>query len=259
MLTKLKHIEIGFESSNSHPDPRNGPPTSFTRVVLPALTRLEFHGASEYFEDLVARIDTPAIITAKTSYHDQDDFVIPHFLQFISRTQIPGSLEGVELNFVGKSIYIHVGHRDPPVGKEFRIAQCIMMSHHASNSQNAHLARICSKILPLLSNVERLLIATRPPGYESQTMDVAFPDWKDHMDNPQWLELFHAISASQYTPVAPRQCGIFASTLLELTRERVMDMLPMLHVAKFKKDIIIYYNDTVETLLTHSPDNPYSL
>ncbi|KAH9970912.1 hypothetical protein BGW80DRAFT_1253730 [Lactifluus volemus] len=61
-LTKLKFVYIGFESPDSCPDSTNRLPSSLTHVVLPVLTRLGFRGASEYFEDLVARIDTPAII-----------------------------------------------------------------------------------------------------------------------------------------------------------------------------------------------------
>ena len=76
-LTKLKFVQIEFDSPASRPDPTNRPPFSFTRVVLPALTHLWFRGASEYFEDLVARIDTPAIIHVGTSFFNQLDFDIP--------------------------------------------------------------------------------------------------------------------------------------------------------------------------------------
>jgi hypothetical protein len=246
-LTKLKYIQIEFESPNSCPDPRNGPPTSYTRAVLPSLTRLEFYGTSEYFEDLVARIDTPAIITAETSFFDRLNFSIPHFLQFIRRTPIPESLEGTKLNFVGTSVYIHVGHRDPSIGKEFRMALGISFSLRSPIPESVRLAQICGKISPILTNVERLLFATRPPGYESKKTDAVFPDWKDYVDNPQWLELFHAISALQYMykPIPPRVGEIIASALLELTGERVMDALPMLHVTKFGNNIIIYYDDVL--------------
>jgi hypothetical protein len=59
-LTKLKVLHIGFASRH---DPTHRSPSSLTRVVLPALTHLEFRGAREYIEDLVARIDTPALIS----------------------------------------------------------------------------------------------------------------------------------------------------------------------------------------------------
>jgi F-box-like len=227
---KLEIFHIGFESPASRPDPTNRPPSSFTRVVLPALTRLQFDGASEYLEDLVARIDTPAIISVHTQFFNQLEFDIPQFIQFIARTQILGSFEEAKLDFMEKSSIIRFGHRDPPGGKEFRIALSIRISCHALDWQVACIAQICSKIAPFLSNVERLFIGQENPWSKGAT-NVVFSDWKDYVDNPQWLEIFHAFSALQYMRIPP-MLGldeIIASALQELTGERVLDALPMLH------------------------------
>ncbi|KAH9960716.1 hypothetical protein BGW80DRAFT_1564229 [Lactifluus volemus] len=218
-LTKLTFLSIGFDSPASRPDPGSRPPSSLTRLVLPALTHLRFFGASEYFEDLVARIDTPAIISVRTRFFNQLDFDIPHFVQFISRTQIPGSFEEARLCFVERIVYIYVGHRDLPGGKAFRIDLSITISCHALDWQVAGVAQICSKISPFLSNVERLFI---------DPCNVVFSDWEDYVDSPQWLEIFHAFSALQHMQIPPRLGEIIASALQELTEERVMDALPML-------------------------------
>jgi hypothetical protein len=222
VLTKLKEVSIGFESPASRPDPTNRPPSSLVHVVLPTLTRLSFHGASEYIENLVARIDAPAIISVSTSFFNRLEFNIPHFLQFIGHTQIPG-FEEAKLSFYDKSVFIGFGHRNPPGGKGFRSALSIGISCHALDWQVACVAQICGNISPLLSNVKRLLIATSHPD------DVVFSDWKDYVDNPQWLEIFHAFSALQHMQMPPRLGEIIASALQELTGERVMDALPMLH------------------------------
>ncbi|KAH9959387.1 hypothetical protein BGW80DRAFT_1449123 [Lactifluus volemus] len=220
-LTKLKEVCIGFEFPASRPDPTNRPPSSFTRVVLPALTRLHFHGASEYFEDLVARIDTPAIITVEASFFNQLDFDIPHFLQFIGRTWIPGSFEEAKLSFDHKRALIIFRYRDTS-GGNFLTAVCITIACHALDWQVACLAQMCSKIPPFLSNVERLIINAN--GFDN----ILLSDWKDYVDNPQWLEIFHAFSALQHMQIPPRLGEIIASALQELTEERVMDALPML-------------------------------
>jgi hypothetical protein len=55
-LPRLETFTIGFQSATSRPD--QIPPPPVTRVVLPALTFFEFHGASKYLEDLVARINS---------------------------------------------------------------------------------------------------------------------------------------------------------------------------------------------------------
>jgi hypothetical protein len=228
VLTKLKEVSIGFESPASRPDPTNKPPSLLTRIVLPSLTSLWFFGASEYFEDLVARIDTPAILSVDTRFFNQLDFDMPNFLQFISRTQIPGSFEEAKLYFYYDwAVFIHFGHRDLPGGKESRSALDIRISCHALDWQVACVAQICGKFSPFLSNVERLLIATDSLDYK-RTTDVVFSDWKDYVDNPQWLEIFHAFSALQHMRIPPRLGEIIASALQELTGERVMDALPML-------------------------------
>jgi hypothetical protein len=224
-LPKLKFVCIAFESSASRPDPRNRPPSLLTRAVLPVLTRLEFRGASEYFEDLVARIDTPTIIYVDTWFSNQLDFDIPHFLQFIGRTQIPRSFEEAKLSFAIKAAGIDFG------GKGFRHTLSISISSHALDWQVACLAQICAKISPVLSNVERLLIdliATNHSHYGSTKTNAVFSEWEDYVDNPQWLEIFHAFSALQHMHISPGLGEIIASALQELTGERVMDALPML-------------------------------
>jgi hypothetical protein len=220
-LTKLNFVDIEFKSPASRPDPTNRPPSSFTRVVLPALTSLEFHGASEYFEDLVARINTPAIISVETRFFNPIEFDIPYFLQFIGRTQIPGSFEEAELCLSDVSVYIHVGHRDPLGGNRFRTTLPITILCPMLNRQVGHLAQICGKISPFLSNVKRLLIRT---SY-FDTKNGVPSDWKDY---PHWLEIFHSFSALQHVRISPKLGEIIASALLELTGERVMDTLPML-------------------------------
>ena len=57
-LPNLDDLSIGFRSPPSRPSQITPP---HTRIVLPALTYLFFEGTSEYFEDLVAQIDTPLL------------------------------------------------------------------------------------------------------------------------------------------------------------------------------------------------------
>jgi hypothetical protein len=221
-LIKLEVFHIGFKSPDSRPDPGNIP-SSLTHVVLPALTRLQFRGVSKYFEDLVARIDTPVIISVRTWFFNQLDFDIPYFLQFIGRTWIPRSFEETKLYFFDKeTVDIEFGCRDPPRGKEFRITLSITISCHALDWQVACMAQICGKFSPFLSNLERLRIGT------SYFDNAVLSDWKDYVDNPQWLEIFQAFSALQYMHIPPELGEIIASSLQELTGERVMDALPML-------------------------------
>ena len=58
-LPRLKTLTFGFQLATSRPDRILPPP--LTRTVLPTLTYFQFKGASEYLEDLVARIDGPQL------------------------------------------------------------------------------------------------------------------------------------------------------------------------------------------------------
>ena len=52
--TRLEEFELTFQSPRSRPDHQRRRPPPPTRSVFRALTHFEFHGASEYLEDLVA-------------------------------------------------------------------------------------------------------------------------------------------------------------------------------------------------------------
>ncbi|KAI0279655.1 hypothetical protein BGY98DRAFT_411475 [Russula aff. rugulosa BPL654] len=76
-LTGLEILILEFESPESFPIREHRPPPPSTRTLLPALTRLQFRGVSEYLEDLVVRIDTPLL----------DNLVIHIFHRFIPDTR----------------------------------------------------------------------------------------------------------------------------------------------------------------------------
>ena len=57
-LPRLEVFDLKFQSVTPCPDRIHSP---VTRTVLPALSYFQFKGASEYLEDLVARIDAPQL------------------------------------------------------------------------------------------------------------------------------------------------------------------------------------------------------
>jgi hypothetical protein len=86
VLTRLEKLYIGFESPLCRPDRGSRRPSPPTRTVLPVLTKLRFKGASEYLEDLVARIDAPLLEKLGITFFHQLMFDTPQLTQFISRT-----------------------------------------------------------------------------------------------------------------------------------------------------------------------------
>jgi len=61
------------------------------RTVLPALTNLTYHGFIEYFDNFVARIDTPLIELIHLRFHNENVVKFPHLHDFIRRTRQLGS------------------------------------------------------------------------------------------------------------------------------------------------------------------------
>ena len=87
-LPRLKTFIIQFRSASPRPDRIHSSPV--TRTVLPALTFFQFQGASEYLEDLVARIDAPQLDRIHITYLNQlVDFRVPQFPMFIDRSVGP--------------------------------------------------------------------------------------------------------------------------------------------------------------------------
>jgi F-box-like len=85
-LTRLETLIFEIESPESFPIREHRRPPPPTRIILPALTRLHFHGASEYLEDLLVRIDTPVLDDLNISISHQFTPDIARLAQFIDRT-----------------------------------------------------------------------------------------------------------------------------------------------------------------------------
>ncbi|KAH9971524.1 hypothetical protein BGW80DRAFT_443445 [Lactifluus volemus] len=81
--TRLTNLSIGFISPTSRPDPAIRHPPPLTRVVLPALTKFDFHGVSQYLEDLMARTDAPLLRAARITFFNQLIFDIQQLPRFI--------------------------------------------------------------------------------------------------------------------------------------------------------------------------------
>jgi F-box-like len=83
-LTRIRFLDLGFQSPRSRPDPTRQHPPPSTRSVLPSLTRFFFKGVGEYLEDMVARIDVPQIERLSIGFFIQIEDT-PRSIPFISR------------------------------------------------------------------------------------------------------------------------------------------------------------------------------
>ena len=84
-MTRLRLLSLLFPFSSNH---ISISPPSWKRVVLPALTRLNFRGIAKYLEDLVARIDAPRLGDIEVTIHNESFFELSKLSEFINRTEM---------------------------------------------------------------------------------------------------------------------------------------------------------------------------
>ena len=210
-LPNLEDLLIGFRSPLSRPAQITPPPR--TRIALPALTRLFFWGVSEYFEDFVARIDTPILKELEITFFMDLIFDIPRLRHFIDRTERLEPLDQAVMEFHDREIWISDSRGFP---HRFMLEiRC-----ERPDWQLSSMVQIFGQQLPLLSHVEQLEI--------SQYRDIEWMNNPD-MDSSLWLELFHLFVALQRLYVSAKLVAPVAAALQELTEGGTMEVLPALH------------------------------
>jgi hypothetical protein len=205
----LSLLQLQFRSPLSRPVQVGLPPLSL--AVLPALTRLDFKGASEYFEDFLARTHIPLLNSLRMWFFMDLIFDIPRVHRLIDRTEGLRPLSHARVMFDSKSITINIG-------SPAQIRLEILCEER--DWQLSSLAHVCLQHLPL-SSVEQLSVCELDQGTSL--------NWKDDMDPSQWLELFHPFITVQNLYVAKQFVPFVITALQELTGERTMEVLPMLN------------------------------
>ena len=212
-LTNLDFLLLEFQSSLSFPnwESRRLPP--LTRFVLPSLDMLRFKGASEYLEDLVARIDAPRLYSLDITLFNQIVFDTPQTNRFINRTSSLRAPYVARLKFGGKGVHLSTqttGYREQILVK---------IPCRESDRQISSLEQVCTSFLPPLSALEDLYI------YEDL---FSPPDWKDDIDNTLWMELLHPFSPVKNLYLSQEFARRIAPALQELVGGRTTEVLPTL-------------------------------
>jgi hypothetical protein len=204
-LTRLDFLGIGFESPASSPNRRHRSPPPLARIDLPALTRLFFHGTSEYLEDLIARINAPAINHIHTEFFNQLVFDFPQSRQFIGRAKFQGACKRARLTFKKDVAEITL---NPGFNLQIYCG--------AFDWQVSGLAQICSQFSSFFSNVEQLGVR-----WDRQNRW----DTKD-MDHTQWLELIQPFTSLHLLVMPTDLDELITPVLQELTGEGIIEVLP---------------------------------
>ena len=218
-LTRLKSFSIGFQSLTSRPDQSGSigrRAATPTRVVLPALAIFGFRGASEYLEDLVARIDTPRLASIMITYFNQLVFQVPQLSRFIDRTQIIEKVMGAKVHLAPSCICLYLISGP---GEHHRTLLSLYISCQGLDWQVSHLAEVLNQSSAVLPNIYHLYIK-----------DELSPRWQGEMDDIEWLTLIRQFTAVETLRISSRQTGHVAHVLNNVTVGMAPELFPALRL-----------------------------
>ena len=202
VMPNLNYLTISFQSPLSRPHRENRRPPPSIRTVLPALTRIEFKGASEYLEDFVSRIDTPLLDSIDITFFHQLIFDIPQLAQFLGRSTRFQELKEAHVGFAYNVVHVET---HPPRGLSSKRTG-LGISCKALDWQLSSLEQVITSFYPSIYTVDRLYIHKRRPQTQRQL----------DLENLQWLEIFHpftAVKGHQENSNFIRTCYVFLSVI----------------------------------------------
>ena len=218
-LTQLESLSLTSPFPDWHPAPPGKPirfPPPHTRTPLPALTHLRFQGDAEYFEDLVAQIDTPLLESLVVTIFRREVIEVSQLAKFVRRSDKLSLLDQAEVAFKRDRITLNLSQELRTIDPKFLRLNLLC---HQWALQLSHLTQFCESCLPTLSSFETLLIHN-PTHYM----------WRDVIDDPdpQWLELLHFFHAVKDLRLSKHVALHIGQILRGLPVERVSEVLPAL-------------------------------
>jgi hypothetical protein len=211
--TRLEELELTFQSPRSRPDRERRRPPPPTRSVVRVLTHFEFHGVSEYLEDLLARIDAPLLDLLDITFFHQVIFHTPQLAQFISRTPQLKARDEARVIFYSRTAVVALS--SPQIFHRYLELKISSMADWRLSS----IAQICSSSLSLISSLERLYV------YEKEDLQSC---WEDDIENVQWLELLRPFTTVKTLYLSREFAPRIGPALQELVGGRATEVLPAL-------------------------------
>ena len=220
-LPRLVTFDIQFQSVTPRPEPTRPP---VARIVLPALTSFEFKGASEYLEDLVARIDSPQLDRILIVYLNQlVDFQVAQLSKFIERSVALTPFRHAQVKFSSDKVCFdmcrHEFRRSESHPTSCRPPTRTVISCRGIDWQVSHIAQVVTQFSATLSNIVHL---------KFEFPDELPPPQVEGADGADWLLLLHQFSAVQTLDVPGKLARHVVLALEGIPQEMVADVLPSL-------------------------------
>ena len=214
-LTSLESLRLHFRSPRPRPalESRRPPPPP-TRSILLSLTKMRFQGASEYLEEILARIDAPRLNKIHITLFNQMIFDTPQLSQFINRRPTLRAPEKGHIAFDPKEVFIGF----PSQTSDYAVLSVRILCM-ASEWQLSSLEQVCTSSLPPFSTLEDLFIHKDPYWP---------PHWQDDVENSLWLDLLRAFVAVKNLYLSAEYVPRIALALQELAEGGMVEGLPTL-------------------------------
>lgn len=216
-MAQLNTLKIQFSPPNAHERSLGAPLTN--RAILPALTEFEFKGNCEYVEDLVSRIDAPALGQINITFIEQPTFGIPRLARFIGRTKEAKLPHHTSVR-LSDEITITQYFRRPSCANSSSGTFQLQIPCDELDRQFSLLIHLCQYISEPLAGVEHFDIEAFPRS--SNWMDG------DEMDTSVWQELFRSFRGTKNLEVTGWLVTSVASALERATGEMARIVLPAL-------------------------------
>ena len=206
-MVQLRSLSLHFPSTGNHLTP---PPPSRELVVLPALTRLNFQGITEYLERLVARIDTPLLGDIEVTFVEKSDFDLSQLCKLATRIGMHTSPRRADILSSENVVSISLTRPWDSNCLKFQAFRKPL------REQLFIMARIFYQFSAFLYNVEDLRItAQRPSKQENASCE-------------RWLEPISSFMGVKWLYVTGNLWNDVVSSL-QLSDRRPESVLPALH------------------------------
>jgi hypothetical protein len=150
-MAQLRLLSLHFLPTN--PIDVSLPPRK--RVILPALTRLDYRGITKYLENIMAGIDAPRLGDIEVTFFNGPISDLSQLNEFIDRIGIHRTHRQVHILFSGRAISISF--------TQLGVSTCIKLQVFCKRfiGQLSSLAAVCTHFSAFLYNIEDLRISAR--------------------------------------------------------------------------------------------------
>ena len=177
---QLKELQVGFRYPASLPTQSTTSPP-LQRTTFPSLWLLEFHGASEYLEELMSRVDFPSLSFIVIELFNQIFFEIPQLCRSIPLLNSFNSPTEVEITLSTNPITTGIDFRQKGM-RGIESGHCYLRTDcERLDWKLSFVTQVSNQLSLLFKSVDTLRLIV--------SQDNGMPSGED-VDSTQWLELF---------------------------------------------------------------------